>query len=140
MELPDFLSVATRAFGFVLMLQACGGALFVQLFTRELPLSAQRLRRLGWICALWAMAFTTAHELLEGARMSGTLQGAFDPAMLAIALHSSSGVAFAVALLGLSLVAAGSWGARDAIAVTGAMTIVAAFTLTGHTSTDPHRA
>ncbi len=140
MELPDLLSVAARCLGFVLTLQAAGVALFTRIFARGLPASVARLRELGWTCALAAIAVTVAHEALEGARMSGTLQGALDPQMLAIALHTSSGVAFAVTLLGLMLVAAGCRIGSDAVAVGGALVTVVAFTLTGHTTTASHRA
>jgi len=71
--------------------------------------------------------------------MTGTLSGAADPEMLAIALRSSAGAAFAVTLLGIALVATGCRLAVSALGVCGALLLAVAFTLTGHTSTSPQR-
>jgi copper resistance protein D len=148
---PDSLSVAFRAVSFVLLLNAAGIPIFLAVFGRLWSDSATMIVRLGWKLAVAAMVFVTGHHLLEGARMAGEMSGMLDPAMQAMALHSSEGAAFAVRMGGLALVAVAlRWGGRShrgaalspavvAVALAGSVLAITSFTLTGHTSTTPHR-
>jgi putative copper export protein len=71
--------------------------------------------------------------------MAGEMSGVLDPAMQSMALHSSQGTAFVVRMAGLVLIAASLPLAGPRIALLGSVLAVASFTLTGHTSVNPHR-
>jgi putative copper export protein len=140
--MQDVLSVALRALSFVFLLQAAGVAFFVAIFGRLLGASRGAIRRLGRWTALLALACVTGHYALEAARMAGELSGMWNASLQRMVLSSTSGAAFAFRLLGLSAVALGLRGdsTRSVIASVGGATIaVAAFTLTGHTTTQPER-
>lgn len=152
MSAPDILSVVLRAGSFVLLLQAAGVAIFLTVFGRRLSVSSDAIRRLGRVSAVAAMVFVAGQFALEGARMTGDLAGAIDPSMQMIALRSSTGAAFVARMAGLMLVAAALRGGRTSaratdrasvmrtvLALMGGVLAVTSFTLTGHTSVDPHR-
>jgi putative copper export protein len=152
---PDALSVAFRAVSFVLLLNAAGIPIFISAFGRLMPGSLPEVRQLGVKLSVGALVFVTAHHALEAARMAGEMSGVMDPAMQMTALRSSEGAAFALRMFGLALVAVGlQLGVRSPIhaavptatpggalllAIAGAILAVYAFTLTGHTSINPHR-
>lgn len=136
----------------MLLLQAAGVAIFLTVFGARLSVSSDAIRRLGWVSAVAAMVFVAGHFALEGARMTGDMAGAIDPSMQMIALRSSTGAAFVARMAGLMLVAAALRGGhtsaramdtaglmRTVLALIGAVLAVASFTLTGHTSVNPHR-
>jgi copper resistance protein D len=139
---PDALSVVFRAASFVLLLQAAGIAGFIAVFGSFLAgsRSLAATRRLGWRLAVAAIVSVTAHYLLESGRMAGEMSGVFDPAMQMLALRSSTGAAFAMRVLGLSLVAVGLRRSMVAVAVAGVILAISAFAVTGHTSDTSHRA
>jgi putative copper export protein len=140
--MQDVLLVALRALSFVSLLQAAGVAFFVAIFGRLLGDSRGSIRRLGRWTALLALVCVTGNYALEAARMAGEISGIWDASLQRIVLSSSNGAAFGFRLLGLSFVAGGlrGEGARSVIAsVSGATIAVAAFTLTGHTTTQPER-
>jgi putative copper export protein len=140
--MQDVLSVALRALSFVFLLQAAGVAFFGAIFGRLLGGSGSAIRRLGWWSALLALVCVTGHYVLEAARMAGELTGMWDASLQRVVLSSTNGAAFAFRLMGLSVVALGLRGesTRSVIAaVGGAMMALAAFTLTGHTTTQPER-
>jgi copper resistance protein D len=140
--MQDVLSVALRALSFVFLLQATGVAFFVAIFGRRLGDSRGAIRRLGRWAALLALACVTGHYAVEAARMAGELSDMWDASLQRIVLSSSNGAAFILRVLGLSVVAVALRGesTRSMIAsVSGATIALAAFTLTGHTTTQPER-
>ena len=162
---PDALSLAFRAVGFVLLLNAAGIPIFLALFSRgSFGLSldcAIAITRIGWKLAIAALLFVAGHYVLEAARMAGEMSGMLDPAMQSMALHSSQGAAFIVRIAGLALIAgslrsvgqaavsdvravsasvsAGLGASAARIGLLGSVLATASFTLTGHTSVTPHR-
>jgi copper resistance protein D len=159
---PDTLSVVLRAVSFVLLLQAAGMAIFAAVFGDLMAGGLAALRLMGGRLALAAMVFVAGHFGLEAARMAGEMSGAVDPAMQMMALHSSMGAAFALRMIGLTLLAVGFFtGARaqsdaratpaalapsgapragpGALTLVGAVLAVCAFAFTGHTSDHAHR-
>ena len=135
---PDVVSIAFRVVAFVLLMSACGAAIFRCLFGNLLSASRQPVVRLCVRFAIAAIVAVTAHHALEAARMAGEMDGLFDPALQMIALRSSAGAAFALQIIGLAVLAFGA--GRRWLGLTGAVLAVAAFDLTGHTSVNPHRA
>jgi putative copper resistance protein D len=138
----DFLSVALRTLSLLLCLQAVGVAFFVAVFSRSLSSSAAAIRRLGFASAIFAIVLIAGHYVLEAARMADELAGVFDGSLQKAVLHSSSGAAFAVRILGLFLVAFGlrrQGPLATAVAAVGATIATAAFALTGHTAVHPAR-
>lgn len=137
----DIVSVITRALGFIAMLQAAGMVLFVVLFGHLLASDAA-IRRIGRGSALAAIALVIVHQVLGAARMSGEFSGLADSAMHLLSLSSNAGVANALRVFGLLLIAGGltrkdpGW---MLAAVTGACLIAMSFAVTGHTTSNPQR-
>src|SRR5512140_3308715 len=104
---PDMGSVVLRAISFVLLLNAAGIGIFVAVFGRLVPFSLPAIYRLGWRLSVAALVFVVGHQLLEASRMAGEMSGVFDPAMQRMALLSPSGAAFAIKIVGLTLIAVG---------------------------------
>jgi putative copper export protein len=72
-----------------------------------MPGSVPAVSKLGGKLAAGALVFVAAHHALEAARMAGEMSGVMDPAMQRMALQSPTGAAFAMRMLGLTLVAIG---------------------------------
>lgn len=104
---PDALSAALRAVSFVLLLNAAGTPIFIAAFGHLVLNSLQDIKKLGSTFAILALVFMTAHQALEGARMTGEMAGIADPAMQRMALLSPAGATFAARILGLILLIAG---------------------------------
>jgi len=141
--MPDIVSVILRALSFVLLFQAAGVAIFVAIFGRRLASSRVSIRRLGQATAIAALVPVTAHYALEAARMAGEMSGMWDPTLQGMAWNSPARSALICRLLGLLLIAAGLQGESSRwafVAVGGAVLATGAFTLTGHTSVNVHRA
>src|SRR5579859_3497184 len=141
--MPDVVSVILRALSFVLLFQAAGVAIFVAIFGRRLSSSLAAVGRLGQAAAIAAMVLVAAHHALEAARMAGEMSGMWDPALQGMAWNSPARAALIGRLLGLLLIAAGlndADGRWTILAVGGAVLATGAFTLTGHTSVNVHRA
>jgi putative copper resistance protein D len=143
---PDTLSVVLRAVSFVLLLQAAGIAIFCLLLGKLAQSTAAAARRLGLGLAVAAIVFVAGHFFLEAARMAGDMSGAWDSSMQLMALRSSMGAAAACRVGGLLLLCVGlrkdgtgSSAGSSLIGVFGAALAVCGFTLTGHTSDNPHR-
>jgi copper resistance protein D len=140
--MPDVLSAILRALSFVLLFQAAGVAIFVASFGRRLASSQVPVRRLGQAAATAAIVLVAAHHALEAARMAGEMSGMLDPALQGMAWNSPARAALICRLAGLLLIALGLQGASrrsTIVAVSGAVLATGAFTLTGHTSVNPHR-
>jgi copper resistance protein D len=138
----DVVSVALRALSFLFLLQAAGVALFIALFGRRLSNSGEPIRRLGRWSALIGLVCVAAHYGLEAARLAGDLSGMWDTALQATVLRSPSGAAFAVRMLGLSVVALALRRAGTlalALGIIGAVAAAASFVLVGHTSVHSQR-
>lgn len=136
---PDALSAAVRAVSFAFLLNAAGIPIFIAAFGRLVPNSLESITTLGWRLTIAALVFVVAHQLLEGARMTGEMSGVFDPAMQKMALMSPAGAAFAFRVAALLLIAIGLR-RSGALTLLGALLIISSFTLEGHTSTNNHRA
>jgi len=134
----DTLSLLLRIPSFVLLLQAAGVALFIAVLGQRLTVSRGSIRRLGRATALVAIVFVTGQYLLEAARMSGELSGAFDLSMQRMALQSSAGAAFVARAVGLALIAASFGNGSGWTGLAGVALAVGSFALTGHTSVNPH--
>jgi putative copper resistance protein D len=140
--LPDIVSVAIRAIGFVLLFQAIGAAFFAALFPEAVQ-SAVAIRRITIGAAIGGIVAMALHWALEAARMTGNLSGVLDAAMQHRVIGSSFSTAHALSMLGLTLVAAAAWRrARlgTAVACVGGAIAVAGFAFVGHTSADSWRA
>ena len=141
--MPDVISVILRALSFVLLLQAAGVAIFVAIFGRRLASSRVEVHRLGQAAAVAAIVLVAAHYAMEAARMAGEMSGMWDPALQGMAWNSPARAALICRLLGLLLIAVGlrNAGVRGTIlAAGGAVLATGAFTLTGHTAVNVHRA
>jgi len=142
-EMPDVVSVILRALSFVLLFQAAGVAIFAAIFGRRLASSRATVRRLGQAAAIAAIVLVAAHYALEAARMAGEMSGMWDPTLQGMAWNSPARAALICRLLGLLLIAVGlqgEGGRWTIVAVGGAVLATGAFTLTGHTSVNVHRA
>jgi putative copper export protein len=139
--IPDALSAVLKAVGFLSLLQAAGIALVIAVLGRQLAGSVGPVRRLGWLSAATAIVCVTGRQGIEAARMAGEMSGVLDPSMQITALTSSGGKAFAAQIVGLVVIVAslGMSVRSNVPAVIGALLVVAAFTLTGHTSVGTHR-
>jgi putative copper resistance protein D len=141
--MPDVISVILRALSFVLLFQAAGVAIFIAIFGRRLASARGTVRRLGQVAAIAAVVLVAAHYALEAARMAGEMSGMWDPTLQGMAWNSPARAALICRLLGLLLIAVGLQGGSGRwtiVAVGGAVVATGAFTLTGHTSVNVHRA
>ena len=140
--IPDILSAALRALGFVAVLLAGGAALFLALFGRDLNSARRGILRLMRSAASVAVILLSAQYLLEPARMAGSLSGVFDGDLHAIALHSRAALVVGLRLAGLSLLV---WASRrngagtGSFGVAGAVLIALSFPAIGHSVEDPLR-
>jgi putative copper export protein len=115
----------------------------VAIFGRRLSNSQVSVRRLGQGAAIAAIVLVAAHYALEAARMAGEMSGVWDPALQGMMWNSPARASLIGRLLGLLLIAVGLQEAsarRTILAVGGAALATGAFTLTGHTSVNAHRA
>jgi hypothetical protein len=69
--LPDVLSAALRALGFVSVFQAAGVAIFIAIFHASLGNCLRIILRVGRTAAALALVFVVTHLVLEASRMSG---------------------------------------------------------------------
>jgi putative copper resistance protein D len=140
--LPDIVSVAIRAIGFVLLFQAIGAAFFAALFPEAVQ-SAAAIRRITIVSAGGGIAAAAVHWALEATRMTGDFAGVLDTTMQHRVIDSSFSTAHALPMLGLSLIAAAT--CRRArlstpVACVGGAIAVAGFAFVGHVSADAWRA
>ncbi|HTV80520.1 MAG TPA: CopD family protein [Steroidobacteraceae bacterium] len=134
----DLISVVIRALGFMALFQAVGAGFFLALFGPRLTAAQPAIRRLGLCSAALGVLLVLAHLCLEAARLSGDIQGLWDPDLQRLAWSSRAGTSQIVQVIGLSVVLAGVWKPRHfgtALRVLGGLTALAAFLMTGHTRT-----
>lgn len=140
--LPDVLSAALRALGFVSVFQAAGVAIFVAVFHASLGDSLKIILRVGRTAAILALALVLSHLALEASRMTGNLTGVFDPDLQQRVLTSSMGATAGLRIAGLLVLLvglSGNGGFAQLVAVTGANLTLFSFALIGHTSVDAAR-
>lgn len=140
--MPDILSVALRALGFVAVLQAGGAALFLALFDRDLDTARRGILRLVRVSAILAAILLLAQYMLEPARMAGSFSGVFDADLLGFAMHSRAALVVGLRLAGLLLLAfalRGSGAGMRSFGVVGAVLIALSFPAIGHSVEDPAR-
>jgi putative copper export protein len=135
---PDLLFLVVRIAGFILLLSAAGTAIFVALFGGRLHRALAPITRLGLRFTIAAAVARIAQQAIEAARMSGEMSGIFDPAMQAMALRSPGGGCFALALLGIVLLACSAQTRFRIVGPLGALLGAVAFALTGHTAVNTH--
>ena len=138
----DALSVLLRALSFIAMFHAAGAAVFLSLFGNRLPAAAAPIARRARIAAALAVALVLAHYSLEAARLAGDFSGLIDPRMQQLVWQTAPGTAVSLRVSGLLLVLAGLCLRRLAsglLCIVGALVLVAAFTMLGHTVDHPHR-
>jgi putative copper export protein len=132
----DLVSVGLRALSLLLLLQATGIALFVVVFGRRIPRTFTATRHLGVACALAALVCVVGQYLLEAGRLAGNFAGIGDLSLQRLVLHSGTGTACVLRVLGLVSIVLGLRRKKtDAalILVAGAVIAAAAFALMGHT-------
>jgi putative copper export protein len=142
MSAVDTVVIAVRALSFVAAIQAAGVTLFLWLFGDELRSSARPIATAARRAALIGLFATAAYQLLEPARLAGSLSGIVDGPLQAVLLASSVGTATAVRLFGLALTAIGALKlsrSGAAMALIGSALIAGSFAFTGHTATDDQR-
>jgi copper resistance protein D len=139
---PDWAAVAVRALGLTCLYQAAGAAFFIALLGSELPGLRERICRLAVLAAVPGVALILMQAPLAAARMAGDYSGLGDSSLLHLAWHASSGIANAVQVAGLALIAVSLRAPRKSVAaaVLGAALAACALVLTGHTSVNSQRA
>jgi putative copper resistance protein D len=140
---PDIASALLRSLAFVLLFQAAGSVFFASLVSELLDRSAGTMRRLQLWSSLLAIVALLLHLELEPARLAGGYAGMLDPALQSMVMATSSARTHAMQVIGLAAIALGSLGAARGyrvVAAVGAVATLAAFLMTGHTSTHEWRA
>lgn len=138
----DIISAFVRGLSFLALFQAAGVAIFVAIFGGRLTAARSAVLQTGFVSAIVGIILVPAHYGLEAARMAGELSGALDPSLQRLVLGSPMSTAAMLRWTGLALIAAtirrgGKFG--TVLGVVGALAIVAAFSLVGHTAVDPQR-
>ncbi|HRQ64242.1 MAG TPA: CopD family protein [Xanthomonadaceae bacterium] len=153
MPLTDLLSgldawtlarIAAAALLYAGALLAAGGALFRLAFPRLPDIERRLVAGLGGVGAVLAIAMALAQwPLLAGDLGGGSLDAAFDVALLTMVVEGPQGTRLSLVVAGLLLLAAAHafWKrtARVAVAValTGTALVLLAFVQTGHTRGEP---
>jgi putative copper export protein len=133
----DVLAIGVRALSFVAALQAAGMSLFLWLFGDQLQRALRPIATAAARTALIGLLATLAFQLVEPARLAGSLRGMFDGSLQAALLASDVGTTTAVRLFGLMLVMLGSLRPSRlgaALGVIGSALIVVSFAFMGHTA------
>jgi len=138
----DTLAIGVRALSFVAAIQAAGVPFFLWLFGDELLHSARPIAGVAARTAAIGLLATIAYQIVEPARLAGSVSGALDGSLQAALLASPVGTATTVRVLGLVLVALGAltrarMGA--AVCVIGGTLIAVSFAFMGHTATHDQR-
>jgi putative copper export protein len=142
MPLADFVVIGLRGLAFAAALQAAGGPIFLQLFSRHLDQAFRSVRSVAVWSAGVALLFVSLHALVEPARLTGDLSGMFDTSLHKVLLASDAGTTLAIRVMGLLLILIGLAGVRrgsSTLALAGATLVVASFAFMGHTVTDDQR-
>lgn len=133
----DAVSALVRGLSFVALFQAAGVAIFLALVGRRLAAATQRVRGLGFVSAIAAIALVAAHYALEAARMAGALSGVLDFSLQQMVFESSMSAAWLWRTVGLVLIAGTirrPGKLATVISLLGAGAIVVAFLFVGHSA------
>ena len=138
----DALAIGLRALSFVAVLQAAGLPLFMWVFGDGLARSTRQLTALGRRTAGVALLLVIAHQVVEPARLTGSLRGLLDRGLQAALLASDAGTTAAIRVLGLALILL--WLGKPsrlgaAATLSGGTLVVASFAFMGHTAADERR-
>ena len=138
----DIVAIVVRALGFVAMLQAVGIFIFTVLFGSQARTLSHELRSTAKWIAVAGLLLVGFHQLLEAARMTGTLDGILEASLQRRALLSDVGLANGMRVAGmLALIAATTWSRRSqVVGLLGGLLVAGSFAATGHTSINPLRA
>lgn len=140
----DSIAIAVRALGFVAMLQAVGMFMFTVFLASQARALATELRAASRWMAVAGLLLVGAHQLLEAARMTGTLDGIMQASLQQRALLSATGLANGLRMAGLLAVIAATAapGRRrsQVLGLSGGLVVAVSFAATGHTSIHPLRA
>jgi len=140
--LADIVALALRAASFAAVLQAAGIPLFVALCGKDLRRSSQRVKLVGARLAVAGLVLVAAQQVIEPARLAGSLSGVFDASLQAMLLQSGAGAATAARLVGLALLLGrlrATGRVATALGVLGISAVVASFALMGHTTSHEPR-
>jgi len=138
----DIISIVVRALGFVTMLQAVGIFLFTALFGPQARALSNELRSTARWLAMVALLLVGIHQLLEPARMTGSLPGIMELSLQRRVLLSAIGLANALRVAGLlAVMMACTKPGRQAMALglIGGVLVALSFAAIGHTSINPLR-
>ena len=123
---------------FVALCQAAGTVVFLNAFRHELsPPVIKRIGRLALLAAWVALALTASYFFLSPARFAGSFDGALDPSLVSLWLHSSAGTANIVRFVGLALLTVSLRNTGEPSRLIGTIGVALAlvsFLLMGHTS------
>lgn len=140
----NVLWLALRAAGFVVFLSAAGGALYLEIFRRQLPEpAAALLRARSRRCALAGLTLALVQGLFEPLRLAGAWDGLQETSLWRLAWASPVALGLWLRAAGLVTLVAGLARRRCAwrpLALPGVVLILGAFLVTGHTATAAHRA
>lgn len=139
----DSIAIAVRALAFMAMLQAVGIFLFIAFFGSQARALCAELRATAKWVAVAGLLLVAAHQLLEAARMTGTLDGIMQASLHRRALLSGTGLANGLRLAGLlAVIAATAMSGRRSsmLGLLGGVLVAASFATTGHTATHSLRA
>ncbi len=140
---PDGVAAFVRACAFAALFQAVGGASYLGYFGDQLGRAARPVLRLVRGAAIAAIFLIAAHGCLETARLNGDFSGAWDHDLQQLFWTSRGGLAHAVQLGAMVVIAvcvgSGTRAARLGC-VLGSVAAMAAFAASGHTSMHPLRA
>jgi putative copper resistance protein D len=139
----DSIAIAVRALGFVAMLQAVGIFMFTVFLGSKARALDMQLRTAAMWMAVAGLLLVGTHQLLEAARMTGTLDGIMQASLQRRALLSATGLANGLRMAGLLavIIATAAPGRRSPVlGLLGGLAVAVSFTATGHTSIHPLRA
>jgi putative copper resistance protein D len=138
----DVIAIVVRTLGFVALLQAVGIIIFTAFFGSLARGMSDELRVTARWMALAGLLFVGSHQLLEAARMTGSLAGIMDVSLQRRALLSESGLANGLRMAGMLAIIVGGarLGRRSLLpGLIGGLLVAISFAATGHTSINPLR-
>ncbi len=132
----------TRTLLFAALFQSAGAVFFRVLYGGSLRQTAASVIRIARAAAVAGVLLVVLHQVLDAARMAGSLAGVLDAGLERLAWQGAGGVAALLQIVGLALIIVGLRRGRQSgtqsgfrsAAVVGAVVGVIADVLIGHTS------
>jgi putative copper resistance protein D len=127
-----------RTASFIAGVQAAGVSVFIAVAGTSLAHARVRILSLGRFAAFAGLLLTSAHYLVEPARMAGSMSGVLDPVMHAMLLDTNIATAAFARVAGLALLVMSLRGSSRLgiwASLVGTAMFVTSFTLVGHTVT-----